>query len=120
MKKARMGAYQELAWRLHFEVVTGLTTEQKAQLVKSFADFADTSQLGIAGVNGQFIVVSLLNCSAPTIAEQRLLENWLTANHQVHRVIKISPLEQFSDAHLEFLLVDTEGIKNESFVRFFA
>jgi uncharacterized protein YggL (DUF469 family) len=120
LEDAKMGEFQELAWRLHFEVFPSVGNEQKAQLVADFFDFADANQLGLGGIHEQFIVVSLRNREAPTSAEQQLLENWLATNNQVCRIIEISPLEQFSDAHFEFLLIDARGIENESFTRFFS
>ena len=120
LEDAKMGEFQELAWRLHFEIFPSLGHEQKAQLVKAFFDFADANQLGIAGIHEQFIVVSLRNRKGPTITEQRLLENWLADNNQVCRIIDTSPLEEFSDAHFEFLLVDAHAAANESFARFFS
>jgi uncharacterized protein YggL (DUF469 family) len=119
LENAKMGEFQELAWRLHFEVFPSLRVEQKAQLIKNFFDFADANQLGLAGIHEQFIVVSLRNRKAPTRAEQHLLENWLTNTNQVCRIIEISPLEEFSDAHFEFLMVDTNAAENDSFTRFF-
>ena len=115
-----MGEFQELAWRLHFEVFPSLRAEQKAELVESFLDFADANQLGVAGSHEQFIVVSLRNRKAPTKTEQQLLESWLTNTEQVCRIIEITPLEEFSDAHFEFLLVDANAIENDCFSQFFA
>jgi uncharacterized protein YggL (DUF469 family) len=120
LEDAKMGEFQELAWRLRFEVFPSLRAEQKAQLIKNFFDFADANQLGLAGIHEQFIVVSLRNRKAPTRAEQQLLENWLTNTGQVCRIIEISPLEEFSDAHFEFLMADTNAAENDSFTRFFS
>lgn len=108
--EARMGPYQELAWRLQIELVTGLSQEQHSAFLTSLIGFLEVHQLGVAGdpARGRFVIVSLLNRKAVSQQQQLLVTDWLAGRSEVHRVADTEAENYFSDAWMEYLLVAGE------------
>jgi len=118
LKGAKMGPYQELAWELQFELQPDLSESERQEFVDEMAAFAEDNQLGLAGQNGDYVVVSIANRKAVTIEEQQLLKKWLSERSEVNSVHQ-STDDGYTDAWHEQLMRCLEP-QTATFIKFYS
>ncbi|RZK36551.1 MAG: DUF469 family protein [Hymenobacter sp.] len=113
---ARVGEFQELAWQVELDLKAGVTAAEQQAFLKEFTDFMEENQLGFAGELADSVVVSLTNRQGVTLAERRLIKNWLMQRPEVDGVLYRATGAD-SDAWLAHTLYDAES---PAFTRFFS
>lgn len=113
-----MGPYQELAWKLKFELKPEINEANQKPFLEAMASFADANQLGLFGQLGDLTVVSLANRKAVSLDEQQLLKSWLSNRPEIALVLEKDG-DGYTDAYLQQLLCWGEW-ETDSFTKFFS
>lgn len=113
---AKIGKFQELAWQVELDLKAGVSAAAQQAFLEDFIGFMEENQLGFAGEFADFVVVSLNNRQGVTLAERRLMKNWLMQRPEVDGILYRATGADL-DAWLAHALYD---IESPAFMRFFS